>query len=117
MIRKLLLFLAFCLALPATAGAQGDDMAYCAQLSALYRRYLGNTGEGRQFPDVSASVAMDECQKGNTAAGIPVLEKKLRDGRFTLPKRSVGRIPKGRNHFLPSEAGEVSAVIQPTEGS
>jgi hypothetical protein len=68
--------------------AQTSDAAYCAELTALYRRYLGNTGEGRQFPDVTASVAMDECQRGNTAAGIPVLEKKLRDARFTLPKRA-----------------------------
>ena len=85
-------------ALPAAVGlwllwsapmmAQSNDAAYCADLTALYRRYLGNTGEGRQFPDVTASVAMDECQKGNTAAGIPVLEKKLRDARFTLPKRA-----------------------------
>jgi hypothetical protein len=87
MMRKLVPLVALALALPATGRAQGDDMAYCAELSNLYRRYLGNTGEGRQFPDVSAGVAMDECQKGNTAAGIPVLEKKLRDARFTLPKR------------------------------
>ena len=72
----------------AQAQASANDMAYCAELSNLYRRYLGNSGEGRQFPDVSASVAMDDCQKGNTAAGIPVLEKKLRDARFTLPKRN-----------------------------
>ena len=71
----------------APLAAQASDAAYCAELTALYRRYLGNTGEGRQFPDVTASVAMDDCQKGNTAAGIAVLEKKLRDGRFTLPKR------------------------------
>ena len=63
-------------------------MAYCAQLSALYRRYLGNTGDGRTFPDVAAATAMDQCDRGNTAAGIPVLEKKLRDARFTLPKRA-----------------------------
>ena len=87
MIRKLLLLSVLALALPVAAGAQGDDAAYCAELSALYRRYLGNIGE-RQFPDVAASVAMDDCQKGNTAAGIPVLEKKLRDARFTLPKRN-----------------------------
>jgi hypothetical protein len=31
---------------------------------------------------------MDQCEKGNHAQGIPPLEKKLRDGRFTLPKRS-----------------------------
>jgi hypothetical protein len=31
--------------------------------------------------------AIDQCERGNTAEGIPVLEKKLRDARFTLPKR------------------------------
>ena len=81
-----LLILGLCLLPLAEAYAQGDDRAYCAQLSDLYRRYLGNVGE-RVFPDVSASVAMDQCAQGNTAAGIPVLEKKVRDARFTLPKR------------------------------
>jgi hypothetical protein len=92
---KLFLALGLCLSLTAEAQAQtqvqapaaADDMAYCAQLSALYRRYLGNTGEGRTFPDVAAATAMSECERGNTASGIPVLEKKLRDARFTLPKR------------------------------
>jgi hypothetical protein len=88
MVAKSLLAVALCLWLMAEVRAQAaDDMAYCAQLSDLYRRYLGSVGE-RVFPDVAASVAMDECAKGNTAAGIPVLEKKLRDARFTLPKRS-----------------------------
>ena len=86
MATKLLTFgLCLCLVLPLPARA--DDRTYCAQLSDLYRRYLGNVGE-RVFPDVTASVAMDDCARGNTAAGIPVLEKKLRDARFTLPKRS-----------------------------
>ena len=88
---KLFLPLGLCLSLTAEVHAQApaaaDDMAYCAQLSALYRRYLGNTGEGKMFPDVTAATAMSECERGNTAAGIPVLEKKLRDARFTLPKR------------------------------
>ena len=88
---KLFLALGLCLSLTAEAEAQApaaaDDMAYCAQLSALYRRYLGNTGEGRTFPDVTAATAMSECERGNTAVGIPPLEKKLRDARFTLPKR------------------------------
>ena len=88
---KLSIALGLCLSLSAEAHAQAppatDDMAYCAQLSALYRRYLGNTGEGKMFPDVTAATAMSECERGNMAAGIPVLEKKLRDARFTLPKR------------------------------
>ena len=84
--RALLLLLAGVL-LPFPGLAQSDDAAYCAQLSALYRRYLGNTGEGKTFPDVAAATAISDCERGNTAAGIPVLEKKLRDARFTLPKR------------------------------
>lgn len=86
---KLFIALGLCLSLTAEAHAQAtDDRAYCAELSALYRRYLGNTAEGKTFPDVSAATAIDQCERGNTAAGIPVLEKKLRDARFTLPKRS-----------------------------
>lgn len=83
------LAIGLCLSLTAVARAQAkDDMTYCAELSALYRRYLGNTGEGRTFPDVAAANAISDCERGNTAAGIPVLEKKLRDARFTLPKRT-----------------------------
>jgi hypothetical protein len=64
--------------------APRDDAAYCAGLSALYRRYLDHAGEGH-FAEVAASVAMDECARGNTAVGILVLEKKLVDGRFITP--------------------------------
>jgi hypothetical protein len=88
MFRSLLAVVALCFLLAPQALAQDDDMAYCAELSRLYRRYLGNTGQGRPFPDVAAATAMDQCEEGNTAAGIPVLEKKLRDARFTLPKRA-----------------------------
>jgi Putative peptidoglycan binding domain/Caspase domain len=76
-----------CLVLCPPAPPKRDDVTYCAELSALYRRYLDNSGEGSHFPEVTASVAMDDCVRGNTAAGIPVLERKLRDGRFTAPPR------------------------------
>lgn len=59
-----------------------DDIAYCAALSALYRRYLGSAGEGR-YAEAAASLAMEECANGNTAGGILVLEKKMLNGRFT----------------------------------
>ena len=88
---KLSIALGLCLSLTAEAHAQApapaNDMAYCAELSALYRRYLGNTGEGKTFPDVSAAAAMTSASGATRRAGIPVLEKKLRDARFTLPKR------------------------------
>ena len=37
--------------------------------------------------DTTAFAAIADCNKGNTAAGIPVLEKKLRTNGLTLPKR------------------------------
>jgi hypothetical protein len=83
--RILLILFAFILALPtATDAAQGDDKAYCAQLAAMYRRYVQN-GPGKRF-DVEASVALDDCGKGNTATAIPVLERKLCESGFSLPE-------------------------------
>jgi len=87
MFRAFLLLLILALtALP--AAAQEDDAAYCAKLGQLALRYTGSAGgEGRLAPDVSTLGAIDDCRKGNTAAGIPVLERKLRNNGFTLPKR------------------------------
>jgi hypothetical protein len=86
--RRLVLLLSLLLAPSIPAFAQSDDAAYCAALADLARRYLGSTADGRNVPDLNTTLAITDCQKGNTAAGIPVLEKKLRDARFTLPKRS-----------------------------
>jgi hypothetical protein len=70
-----------CVILCPPAEVPRDDAAYCAKLTTLYRRYLDNTGDGRSS-DATASAAVDACARGNAAAGIPVLEKKLRDGGF-----------------------------------
>lgn len=83
-----LLLAAEALSLVVPVQARADDMAYCANLSDIYRRYLGQSSARSLHPDVTASAAMSECQKGNTAAGIPVLERKLQDARFTLPART-----------------------------
>ena len=65
----------------------GDDLAYCGQLYGLARRYIsGACSECR--PDLNVEGAWVDCQKGNTARGIPYLEKRLRDYRITLPPRS-----------------------------
>ena len=69
--------------LPAMAA---DDATYCATLSDLALRYL-RQNTPRNLPDAEVATAVDQCQKGNTAAGIPTLERKLRDGGFTLPQR------------------------------
>ena len=74
--------------LSSPAVAQSDDAAYCAQLGALALRYTGSAGgQGGLRPDFTTVGAIDDCRKGNTAAGIPVLEKTLRNNGFTLPKR------------------------------
>ena len=84
------LFLLLGLCLPSIAGAEAraTDMEYCAELSVMYRKYLGQTSSRQTMPDVTASTAIDACERGDTTAGIPVLEKQLTNARFTLPKRS-----------------------------
>ena len=39
------------------------------------------------MPDKTTLGAIADCDKGNTAAGIPRLGKKLRNNGFTLPNR------------------------------
>ena len=83
---KVLVVLLALLMLPLETLAQGDkDMEYCAKLSQLYRRYVQNS-PGRQY-DAEAAIAQDDCQKGNTAVAIPILERKLIESGFTLPQR------------------------------
>jgi hypothetical protein len=85
---RLALRLLVCAGLSSPAVAQTDDAAYCAQLGSLALKYTGSAGgNGGLRPDFDTIEAIDDCRKGNTAAGIPVLEKKLRSNGFTLPKR------------------------------
>ena len=80
--------LAACAVLSTSGAAQSDDAGYCAQLAGLALRYTGSAGgEGRLAPDLSTLGAIDDCNKGNFTAGISVLERKLRNNGFTLPKR------------------------------
>ena len=86
--KPLPLLLGLCLLSMASAEARATDMEYCAELSVMYRKYLGQTSSRQTMPDVTASTAIDACERGNTAVGIPVLEKQLTNARFTLPKRT-----------------------------
>jgi hypothetical protein len=38
--------------------------------------------------DANAAAAMSQCSAGNTAAGIPALEKVLTDNKVKLPARN-----------------------------
>ena len=59
-----------------------NDMAYCQALSALWRKT--STSSPAQGPEPEA---IAQCAAGNTAAGIPVLEKSLTASKVQLPKR------------------------------
>jgi len=69
------------LAMPFAALAQSADAKYCAALSAEYRKLNSSNTSGVQ------SDAMAKCAADDTAAGIPVLEKALKDAKVTLPPR------------------------------
>lgn len=80
--------LAALVALPLGPGvAQSGDASYCLTLGDLATRYLGKRIDGASKPDVDTLIAIDRCQKGDTATGIRILEGKLRDGGFVLPAR------------------------------
>ncbi|SKA38757.1 hypothetical protein SAMN02745126_06097 [Enhydrobacter aerosaccus] len=69
--------------------AHADDASYCEALGALALRYMGSAGgNGGLAPDMTTLGALRDCRSGNTAAGIAVLEKKLRSAGFTLPPRN-----------------------------
>jgi hypothetical protein len=75
----------------AVAAQPSADARYCAELTRLYRTYVNNPEDPRPAqasPRATDEVAISNCQAGNTAAGIPPLEKALKDNRFTLPPRS-----------------------------
>lgn len=72
--------------------ASRSDMAYCQRLIDIYIRYIGGDDYGPRRAavdkDVEARVAIAKCQEGDTATGIPILERKLRNNRFSLPSRN-----------------------------
>jgi hypothetical protein len=64
-----------------TARAGMSDAEYCAALSRTYRQFRPSQA------DETAAAAMHQCEVGNTAAGIPVLEQTLTMSRIPLPSR------------------------------
>jgi hypothetical protein len=81
---------------PGMTAAQGA--AYCSKLSQTYAEYVGTVGgylggvtTGGEAADLDARVAIAQCQDGNYASGIPVLQQKLRDARVTVPPPPTAR--------------------------
>lgn len=71
----------------APSQAPSADLARCENLYALYARYSNTGGESRSGSALSAleaSSALADCRRGNTQAGIPVLERMLRAQGFKI---------------------------------
>jgi hypothetical protein len=75
---------------PGMTAAQGA--AYCSTLANAYGEYVANVGgylggnaNGGAKADIDARVAIAQCQEGETAAAIPVLQQKLRDAKVPVP--------------------------------
>ena len=75
------------LTFPAASFGQSKDAAYCGALVAKYERYLDqNVRLGFQPQNVAARDGVEKCKTGDTA-GIPAIEKALKDAKFDLPPR------------------------------
>ncbi len=74
--------LAIGLAGPASAQSKPEELARCQSLHSQWSRYNGTFGYGRMAgPDV----ALEECRKGNTTAGIADLKRALERANIPLP--------------------------------
>lgn len=79
---------------PGMTAAQG--LAYCSTLTQTYGEYvasvggyLGGNDSGGAAPDIDSRVAIAQCQDGNTASGIPVLQRELRNNKVPVPPPPV----------------------------
>ena len=84
-------------AVPPPGLTTAQAAAYCSKLGQTYAEYVGSVGgylggdfRGGESADLDARVAIANCQDGNYASGIPVLQQKLRDARVTVPPPPAG---------------------------
>lgn len=79
---RIFLAVGVALTLPLSSFAQSaDDVAYCKALSEQYRAFAKSNAV-----DATAAAAMAQCDR-NPKAGIPALEKHLKDAKVDLPPR------------------------------
>lgn len=72
---------------PTIAQDRAGDVAYCERLYGLWSRHPAPFVTDARVSRVHQDKAVEHCRTGDPAAGIGVLEKALRDNRFTLPPR------------------------------
>jgi hypothetical protein len=73
---------------PMISFAQSSDAAYCRALVAKYEAFLDqNPRLGASPQGLDANVGVEKCKTGDTA-GIPAIEKALKDAKLDLPPRN-----------------------------
>ena len=72
---------------PIDLHAQAGELAYCTTLYDLAVKYRGRQINGESKPDPDMIIAMEQCKRGNSAAGIATLDGKLRSADITVPPR------------------------------
>ena len=77
----------FLLLAPIDLHAQAGELAYCTTLYDLAVKYRGRQINGESKPDPDMIVALEQCKRGNSAAGIATLEGRLRSADITVPPR------------------------------
>ena len=86
-IKILLPVIAVALAFPAVSFAQSNDAAYCKALVDKYEQYLDMSSKrGQQPQSIDTRAGVEKCKMGDPA-GIPAIEKALKDAKFDLPPR------------------------------
>jgi hypothetical protein len=78
--------------IPTLASADAsNDRRDCAALIDKCTRYVGTSEysglAGKQFNDGDGRLAIAKCGAGDTATGIPILERRLRAAKVDLPPR------------------------------
>jgi hypothetical protein len=81
------------LGLAGTAVAQSSkaDQAECSRLYGLWSRYNGTSAYGKML---TADVALEECRKGNTQAGIADLKRVLERSNIPVPPAETATAPR-----------------------
>jgi hypothetical protein len=75
-----------CIAMGSNAQSTTSDSDYCHLLAKTLS--MGGDARGSRMVDTDTAVAIAQCQEGNPAPAIPVLERKLRDNRIPVPPRT-----------------------------
>ena len=77
------------LAGPALAQSQAnDELARCQSLYGQWSRYNGTSAYGKML---TADMALEECRKGNTTAGIADLKRVLERSNIPMPESETAR--------------------------